>query len=156
MKLKEVILASLLIAFLIGQNYLLFSLPITLTYITFYLIAKNINNKGLICLSILAFVVIKNIIYMALPFTILFDIIGLFIVVTTFFIKNNLIRYVLIVLAIIIHILLLDFSTALITGSVFISFKLNIISGFITYIYAPLSIVLIVSVDGIDYLTKEE
>lgn len=154
MKLKDIILASLLVGVIIVQNLLLFSLPLTLTYVIFYILVKNVNSKTLVVLSVISFVIVKNIIFPAIPLTIIFDITGLLVVLSTFYIKNNLIKYILVVIAIVIHILLLDLSYALISGNIIKMFILSISTGFITYIYAPLSIILIVAVDGIDVLVE--
>ena len=91
---------------------------------------------------------------MALPTTIIFDIIGLTLVLLSCLVKNKIMSYILIVISIIVHILLLDFSTAILTGNIKAAMLFNITSGFITYIYAPLSIIFIVIADGIDVLTK--
>lgn len=154
MKLKDIILASLFVGVIIVQNLLLFSLPLTLTYVIFYILVKNVNSKTLVVLSVISFVIVKNIIFPAIPLTIIFDITGLLVVLSTFYIKNNLIKYILVVIAIVIHILLLDLSYALISGDIIKMFILSISTGFITYIYAPLSIILIVAVDGIDVLVE--
>jgi|SRR5690625_3182274 len=156
MKIKDITLASIFIAALIAQNYLLYSFPITLTYLFFYHIFKYVKSKTINIFSILLFVLVKNIIYMALPTTIIFDILGLLLFYLVCLIPNKIIKYMLIVISILIHILLLDLSTALLTGSVINALIANITSGFITYIYAPLSIVLIIIFDGIEILSDYE
>lgn len=156
MKVKDITLASVLVSALIAQNYLLYSFPITLTYLFLYLIFKNINNHTINIFSILVFVLVKNIIYMALPTTILFDIIGFIIIYLVCLIPNKLTKYILITVAILIHILLLDLSQAILTGNIIAGMITNITSGFITYIYAPLSIVLIIIFDGIEVISINE
>lgn len=156
MKIKDITIASIFIAALIAQNYLLYSFPITLTYLFFYHIFKYVKSKTINIFSILLFVLVKNIVYMALPTTIIFDILGLLLFYLVCLIPNKIIKYMLIVISILIHILLLDLSTALLTGSVINALIANITSGFITYIYAPLSIVLIIIFDGIEILSDYE
>lgn len=156
MKVKDITLASVLVSALIAQNYLLYSFPITLTYLFLYLIFKNINNHTINIFSILVFVLVKNIIYMALPTTILFDIIGFIIIYLVCLIPNKLTKYILITVAILIHILLLDLSQAILTGNIIAGMITNITSGFITYIYAPLSIVLIIIFDEIEVISINE
>ena len=154
MKVKDLTLASLLVAFLVAQNYMLYAFPITLTYLVFYLIAKKVKSKQIVFASVIAFVIIKNIVYVALPTTIIFDIIGLTLVLLSCLVKNKIMSYILIIISIIVHILLLDFSTAILTGNIKVAMLINITGGFVAYIYAPLSIIFIVIADGIDVLTK--
>ncbi len=92
---------------------------------------------------------------MALPTTILFDLLGLSLVVTVSRIKFRWLRYLIIPIIILIHILMLDFSYALMTKPIIETFIASIITGFPTYIYAPLSIILIVAVDGFEFLTSD-
>lgn len=153
MKVKEMTLASILIAALIAQNYILYSFPITLTYLFFYFIGKYIKSNTITIFSVLVFVFVKNIIYMALPTTIIFDIIGLMLIVFVSKIKINYLKYIILPILIIIHILMLDFSTALLTDNILAGMIANLTTGFITYIYAPLSIILIVIFDGIEFLS---
>lgn len=151
MKTKELVLASVLIAGLIAQNYLLFSFPITLTYLFIYFIGKNINSKTINILSILTFIIVKNIIYITFPTTIIMDLIGLTIIMFVSKIKICWIKYISLILSIILHILLLDLSTALLTGNIWLVFMMNVISSFsyLVYLYAPLSIIFIIIFDGI-------
>lgn len=152
MKLKEVILASLLVAFLIAQNYVLYSFPITLTYVIIYFITRKTNKLSL--LSVLVFVTVKNLIYTAMPQTIIADIIGLFGFVLISKINNRYVRYTIIPIMIILHIAIMDLSMALLPGAGLEIVVAGLISGgFISYIYAPLSIIIIVMFDGLEVLT---
>lgn len=153
MKLKEVVLTSIFVAALISQNYLLFSIPFTLTYVIFYLISKTITNKTLVNSSVFLFVLVKNIIMPAFPFTIFFDLVGLLLFVNICAIKKIRFKHIIITTTIIIHIILLDLSLALMTDNILVGLIGMISSSFITYIYAPFSIVLILIVDGIDVIT---
>lgn len=155
MKLKELTLTSTLIAALIAQNYLLYYYPITLTYVFLYFISRNIKSNTLNIFSVLLFVLIKNIIYMAFIPTILFDIVGLLLVLYVSKIKKSYIRYIIMVVSILVHILLLDFSVSILSGDIIKMLIANIISGFITYIYAPLSIIIIITIDKIDILVEK-
>ena len=85
MRLKEVVLASILMAFLVSQNYLLMSLPITLTYAIIYLMKKAVKTKSVVYTAVIVFVIAKNIIFPSMPWTIFFDIIGLSLVLSGFF-----------------------------------------------------------------------
>lgn len=154
MKVKELSLASILIAFLIAQNYILYSFPITLTYLTLYILSNKIKSKEIVIFSVLTFVAVKNMIYAAFPTTIIFDIIGLLAFVFIARIPNKWIRYISMFLMIILHVLMLDFSFAILTGSIIAALIANITTGFLTYIYAPLSIVLIGIFDGIEIISN--
>lgn len=77
MKVKELALSSVLIAALIAQNYILYSFPITLTYVVLYILANKIKSWQASFIAIILFVTIKNIVWMAFPTTIIADLIGL-------------------------------------------------------------------------------
>lgn len=160
MKTKELTLTAMFIAVLIVQNYVLFSFPITLTYTIFYFLTKKLNSKQLPYLAVFVFVIIKNIIMPALLPVIILDTIGLLIFVLVCKTRNKLLTYILIPFTIIVHLLLLDFGHVFLTLN-FLSeisqiFKLwftTIASSFVAYIYAPLSIILILMIDGIEYIS---
>lgn len=163
MKSKELTLTAILIAVMIVQSFALFSFPITLTYTILYFLTQKLAEKKLPFLAVLVFVIAKNIIMPALIPTIMFDLIGLMIFVVICLIPLKIVRYILIPITIIIHILLLDLSTIILTVNVITNFKDIIILwgaqislGFVTYIYAPLSIVLILMLEGLNYLSDLE
>jgi hypothetical protein len=160
LKTKELVLTAILIALTIVQNYVLFSFPITLTYTILYFLTKKVTDKKLPFLAVLVFVIVKNIVMPARIPTILFDIIGLSLFISVCMIPKKIISYILIPVVIVVHTLLLDLSWIVLTINIFNLKELFILwggaiaSGFITYIYCPLSIVLIVIIDGIEYLTE--
>ncbi|NLN50660.1 MAG: hypothetical protein GX149_03435 [Acholeplasmataceae bacterium] len=156
MKTKELALTSLFIALLIAQNYILFNFPLTLTYAILYFLAKKLESKNLPFLAVLAFVIIKNIITPALPTTIIADLIGLSLFILICKIPSKWLNYVTIPFVIVFHVLLMDFSTAILVANPLKVFLANIGYGFIAYIYAPLSIIIIVLIDGIEVLTNYE
>lgn len=141
---------------MIAQNYILYAIPFTLTYVILYVMARKVKGFSLSFLAVVVFVTVKNIIYAAFPTTIIADFIGLLLIVLISKINISWIRYATLVLVIIFHILILDFSVAVLTNNIFETFIAYIISGFITYIYAPLSVVLIVIIDGIVFLTTDD
>lgn len=160
MKTKELTLTAMLIAVLIVQNYVLFSFPITLTYTIFYFLTKKLNSKGLPYLAVFVFVIIKNIIMPALLPTIIFDIIGLLIFVLVCKTKNKILTYILIPFTIILHLLLLDLGHVFLTISILTKLSeilklwfTTIATSFVAYIYCPLSIILILMIDGIEYIS---
>lgn len=160
-KTKELTITAIFLAVIIVQNYVLFSFPITLTYTIFYFLTRKLEHKGLPFLAVLVFVIVKNIIMPALIPTIIADIIGLCLVVATCKIKNKYLRYTLIPIIIIVHLLLLDLSSIFLTVGVinslndfFFLWGTQIVGSFIVYIYAPLSIILILMIDGIEYFTE--
>lgn len=160
MKIKELTLTAMFIAVLLVQNFVLFNFPITLTYTILYFLTKKLKNKQLPFLAVLVFVIVKNILFPALPPTIVADIVGLLLFVLICNIQNKLISYIVIPIAIIVHLLILDFSMVFLTTTVITgllgTLKLwgaIIATSFIAYIYAPLSIILIIIVDGIEFLT---
>lgn len=162
MELREVILASLLVSFIIAQNYVLYALPITLTYSVMYMITKSIKTKNIARMSIIAFIIVKNIIYMALPLTILADVIGLLSILEIMYIKvkegfsfMRILKYILITIFIVFHILLLDFSYAVLLGNVLVGMVAMMSTSVIVYIYAPLSIFIIIALDGFDFVTED-
>ncbi len=156
MKVKELALSSVLIAALIAQNYILYSFPITLTYVVLYILANKIKSWQASFIAIILFVTIKNIVWMAFPTTIIADLIGLLLFMLVCKIKKKWLSYIVIVLTILFHLLLLDFSIALMTNNPVEVFIANFITGFIVYIYAPLSIVLITLIDGLEVITNYE
>lgn len=156
MRLKEVVLASILMAFLVSQNYLLMSLPITLTYAIIYLMKKAVKTKSVVYTAVIVFVIAKNIIFPSMPWTIFFDIIGLSLVLSGFYIKNNILRYIITVITILIHIFLLDFASAIMVGDILVVLGGIILSSFPVYIYAPLSGLLIILLDGVNYISELE
>lgn len=163
MKTKELTITAAFIALIIVQNFLLFSFPITLTYTILYFLTKLIKDKKLPFLAVIVFVIVKNTLMPALIPTIFFDILGLMLFISVCLIPKKIILYILTPIVIFIHILLLDLSTIILTVNVitnlkdlFILWGAQISMGFVTYIYAPLSIVLILIIDGIDYLTSED
>lgn len=160
-KTKELTLTAIFIAVILVQNYVLFSFPITLTYLIFYFLARKLNKKELPFLAVLVFVIVKNIVMPALISTIIADIVGLMMFIAICMIDNKYIRYILIPVIIVVHLLLLDLSSVFITvgvikslKDVFVLWSLQIAGSFIVYIYAPLSILLILIIDGIEYLTE--
>lgn len=160
MKTKDLTITAIFIAAIIVQNFALFSFPITLTYTLLYFLTKQLKNKKLPFLAIIVFVVVKNIIMPAFITTIIFDLIGLFVFIIVCLIPKKIIVYILIPVSIVIHILLLDLSTVILAldsftdiNTFFLLFGTQISLGIITYIYAPLSIILILMLDGINYLT---
>lgn len=138
---------------MIAQNYILYSIPFTLTYVILYVITKRIKPISLSFLAVTVFIIVKNIVYAALPTTIIFDLVGLSLFVLTSKIGIKWLRYMLIPIVILFHILLLDFSTAIFTDNIFETLLALIGTGFITYIYTPISIVFIVMIDGISFIT---
>lgn len=161
MKTKELTLTAMFIAVLIVQNYVLFSFPITLTYTIFYFLTKKLKSKQMPLLAVLVFVIIKNIIMPALIPVIIADTIGLLIFVLVCKINNRLACYILIPFTIVFHLLLLDFGHVFLTLNVLTKFNeiislwfITIGTSFISYIYCPLSIILILMIDGIEYLTE--
>lgn len=160
MKIKELTITAMFVALLIVQNFLLFNFPITLTYTILYFLTKKLNTKPLPFLAVLVFVITKNIIMPALFPVIFADLIGLLIFVLIAKINNKTISYILIPVFIVIHLLLLDFGSVFLTVGILQSFNeiikvwfANIASSFIAYIYCPLSIILILMIDGISFLT---
>lgn len=139
---------------MIAQNYILYALPFTLTYVILYVIARKIKNPTLSFLSVIVFVTVKNIIYAAFFTTIIADLIGLLLILLVSKINISWIRYIIIVITILFHILLLDFSVAMLTFNILETLIAYIATGFLTYIYAPLSIILIIIIDGISYITE--
>ncbi len=156
MKIKEITTASVLVAALIAQNYILYAFPITLTYLFIYLITKTIKSSTVVMLSLITFIAIKNIIYMTFPTVILADIVGLVFVTLIFKIKIKWLRYILIPIIIIVHILLLDFATVVVLmgDNLLIGMIGSLTTGFITYIYAPLSVILIIIFDGLEFISS--
>ena len=65
-------------------------------------------------------------------------------------IKINILRYLLIPVFIIIHILLLDFATVIMMEFSWALFAAQIVMGSTAYIYAPASIILIIYFDGVE------
>ncbi len=160
MKIKELTITAMFIAVLIVQSFALFNFPITLTYTILYFLTKKINNKKMPFLAVLVFVIVKNILFPALIPTIIADIIGLLIFVLICNIKNKVICYIFVTISIVVHLLLLDLSMIFLTVDVITSFTdvlklwgLTISTSLISYIYGPLSIILILIVDGIEFLT---
>lgn len=160
MKTKDLTIAAIFIAAILVQSFALFSFPITLTYALLYFLTKQLKNKKLPFLAVLVFVIVKNIIMPALMTTIIFDLIGLMIFISVCLIQKKLIVYLLIPITIVFHLLLLDLSTVILTVNIITNLKdllmllgSQISLGFIAYIYAPLSIIIILVLDGINYLT---
>lgn len=161
MKIKELTLTAMFIAVLIIQNFVLFNFPITLTYTILYFLTKKLKNKQMPFLAILVFVIVKNILFPALLPTIIADLIGLLLFVLICMINKKVISYILIPFVIVVHLLLLDLSMLFLTAEAINSiadfFKIwgfTIATSFIAYIYCPLSIILILMIDGVEFLTE--
>lgn len=155
MKLKDVILAAMLVAATIAQNYLLYSFPITLTYLFIYIIAKKTEGVGVVFGTVFTFVAVKNIIYAALPLVIVADILGLLLIMFSSKMKSNTIRYFLIPFLIFLHLSMMDISMGLMLGMTYEAILASLLSGgLIAYFYGPLSIILIIFFDGVDYITE--
>lgn len=155
-KIKELTTISILVALMIAQNYILYSIPFTLTYVVLYVITKRVKPLSLSFLAVMVFVAVKNIVYAAFPTTIIMDLVGLSLFILVAKINIKWLRYTILPLVILLHILMLDFSIAILVGNVFKTLIAYIISGFITYIYAPLSVILIYLIDGISFITTPE
>jgi|SRR5690554_1639932 len=160
MKTKELTITAIFVALIIVQNFVLFNFPITLTYTILYFLTQKLADKKLPFLAVLVFVIVKNIIMPALIPTIIFDLVGLMVFISVCLIKQKSIRYILIPISIVFHLLVLDLSTIILTVNVIVNLKdilllwiTQISLGFVAYIYAPLSIVLILILDGLNYLS---
>lgn len=160
MKTKELTITAVFIALIIVQSFVLFNFPITLTYTILYFLTQKLADKKLPFLAVLVFVIVKNIIMPALIPTIIFDLVGLMVFISICLIKHKLLRYILIPVSIVFHLLILDLSTIILTVNIIVNLKdvlilwaSQISFGFVAYIYAPLSIVLILILDGLNYLS---
>lgn len=157
MKVKELTLASIFIPLMIAQNYILFALPITLTYLIIYMIGNKVKSNTIKVFSIMSFVIIKNMLTVALPLTIIADFIGLTIFILISNIKLKRLEYIIFPILIVFHILLMDISTVIQLGGPLIPMVLaQIATGFVTYIYSPMSVVLIYMYNEIEVLTEYE
>lgn len=157
MKIKELTFASVFLALLVAQNYILYSFPITLTYPILFFIGSKVKSRSIKNIGVLAYVGVKNIIYTALPLTILADVLGLLLFINISSVRAKGFQYFLFVVVIVFHLLLLDLSTALMMGSPIFPLLIGqITTGFITYLYAPASVLLIIVFDVIKIISEYE